>query len=194
MLNIRKNYVKYELIKFLKSYPGKLYFPIDILQLLKCINKCKVYTYQNFAQKYNLSIEQIKIQCQSNDGCTLYNKIIGAYIVLYNDDLTCTNKSRILWTLAHETGHIILKHHLVQNYDNDYKIFESEADYFAANLLTPFAVFEKYNIDSICKIQQCFGISRQAAEYRWEQYQYWKTHEYKTFFDGDIKKIFLSNY
>lgn len=187
---IRKNYIKHELINFLKSYSGQLYFPVDVLSLFNNIDKCKVYTYKHFAEKYKISIEQVIKECQSSDACTYYNNTINAYIVLYNDDLTTTNRSRILWTLAHEMGHIVLKHPLAYNYNNDYKRFELEADYFAANLLTPFAVFENYKVDSICKIQKYFGVSHQAAKYRWDQYKYWKLYEYKSFFDGDIKRIF----
>ena len=42
------------------------------------------------------------------DGCTLFDKQSGYYIVLYNSEITHFEHRN--WTLGHEIGHIYLEH------------------------------------------------------------------------------------
>lgn len=59
-------------------------------------------------------------------------KASNKYSIIYNDN---DSIERIRWTWAHELGHYFLKHDF--NNIDDYDIQETEANYFASQLLMP---------------------------------------------------------
>ncbi len=197
---IRYSFIKQQLINLLKSNNLNNSFPVNVLELFKLVPNCKVMTYQQFADKYNTDIDFVINMCKSKSGCTHYDNKSKNYLVLYNNSNTNHNvNGRILWTLAHELGHIILKHvprvqfnSIAENGFNEdiNKQFETEADFFAANLLSPFQLFKPLEINSSSDIQNIFGLSAQASNFRWENYQKWKQNHIKTAFDNDILKLF----
>ena len=81
------------------------------------------------------------------------------------------NAGRIRWTLAHEIGHIYIGHleviegaEIAYNEQRGfYDQFESEADYFAWNLLAPLPILREMGIRSASEIKQHTGcpIKRQ---------------------------------
>ena len=101
-----------------------------------------------------------------NDGATAI--VNGEPIILTKNEISIPRKR---FTVAHEIGHIMLKH--VGQYElinrepgsNDNPI-EREANMFAARLLAPACVLWGCNVKTAAEIEKLCGISKQAAEYR----------------------------
>lgn len=80
------------------------------------------------------------------------------------------------FTAAHELGHILLGHvgegRLVNREPHpDDNPLEQEANVFAARLLSPACVLWGCGVKSAEDIAELCGISRQAAEFRWQRFQ-----------------------
>lgn len=198
--DVRYNYIKNQLLKLLQLNNSNNY-PMDVLELFRLFPNCRVMTYQNFSKKYGSPIEDIILKCESNSGCTHYDSKNNKYLVLYNDSHENYNvDGRILWTLAHELGHIVLGHLIKlssisliaeNNFNrNIHTTYEQEADFFASCLLAPVQLFEYFNVKSVIDVQNKFGLSSQASIYRWKDYLKWKSRNYQTPFDVEIIKIF----
>lgn len=90
-------------------------------------------------------------------------------IVYFNKNY---NIKRIRFTLAHELGHILLKHenlnHTIHTYNN---IEEYQANIFARCLLMPAIVLKELNCISPQDILNICQVSLQAAEYRSKRMQ-----------------------
>lgn len=90
-------------------------------------------------------------------------------IVYFNKNY---NIKRIRFTLAHELGHILLKHenlnHTIHTYNN---IEEYQANIFARCLLMPAIVLKELNCISPQDISNICQVSLQAAEYRSKRMQ-----------------------
>jgi Zn-dependent peptidase ImmA (M78 family) len=177
-------------------------FPIDPRLILDQIENCKTMTYQTFAEINHCSIQEVYTICESQSGCTHYDIVKDRYLVLFNSSTDNNNVAgRIRWTLAHELGHIILKHLL---YVADKKIaernfrnlsnpeLESEADYFASLLLAPMPLYKQLSIQTAKDIQTTFGLSCEAAECRWRDYLRWTRNHTKTAWENDLKRIYQS--
>lgn len=89
----------------------------------------------------------------------------GDIIILFDDSGLLTRRR---FTIAHEIGHIILKHHLFPPDDavhyfpsQDYK--EVEANNFAGELLRPAALIRKFNLTDTETIMHTFFVSRECA-------------------------------
>ena len=94
---------------------------------------------------------------RDRDGC---NAIIdGNYCILYNETFSSTRKR---FTIAHELGHILMKHSGVP--DN-----EHEANIFASRLLMPACVLYECGVSSATDIMELCDVSRSAAEIRLER-------------------------
>lgn len=83
--------------------------------------------------------------------------------IYFNNNISLTLKR---FTIAHEIGHIILKH---QNIDN--LILEKEANMFAARLLMPTGPLNAMKIESSEEIAQICKVSIEAATYRFKRLQ-----------------------
>ncbi len=201
---IRYNFINNKILSFYKKH-NILKFPITINKLINVINQypnCKVLSYSHFMKIHNCTLQEVILFCDSKSGCTHYDKINDRYLILYNDLPDNNNvEGRILWTLAHEIGHILSAHFLLikENMIADNSIassvnvlLEQEADYFTATFLAPFQLFKTLNINSPIDIQKTFGLSVQASIYRWDKYLKWKQNHIKTAFDNDIIKV-ISN-
>ncbi|WP_206459376.1 ImmA/IrrE family metallo-endopeptidase [Anaerovorax sp. IOR16] len=201
MTRIRYQYINSEILKLLKSLPDNLLcFPLDIKKIIQLIPNCNLSSYSYFANHYNVSINDVISLCNSQSGCTHYDEAKNKYLILYNNSSKNYNvRGRQIWTLAHELGHVKLKHLLYlsekmvaeNRLDNSScTIFEQEADYFAATILCPFQIYKHLKITEPLDIQNIFDLSISASENRFEQYEKWKTHHVKTAFDNDLVKIF----
>ena len=118
-------------------------YPIQPELLLQCIPKsCRILSYQEMAEVTGCTVQDVAVLCKSNSGATHYDPDTNRYLILYNAEM---NAGRIRWTLAHEIGHIYIGHleviegaEIAYNEQRGfYDQFESEADYFAWNLLAP---------------------------------------------------------
>lgn len=146
-------------------------FPIDVFELAKKMN-IKTLKYSEF--DFN---ERSVLLNGSDDGMSWkYNNQI---YIAYND---LRIKTRIRFTIAHEIGHIVLGH-TESNEEN-----ESEADFFARNLLVPPCALLEKNINTEEYIVMMFDVSFSVAKYSLsavnsrEIYGHNKLEEYEVMF------------
>lgn len=147
--------------------------PIDVRSLIKSSNKCTIKRYSKLMERYSFSKQDL-VDNFGNDGAILYDtQNTKPYTIIYND--VDKPDTRINWTLAHELGHFVLKHHIDFDEtklarggltDKEYKILDSEADAFAAELLAPIIVTIAANWDSKDALMQHCGLSSMAARNR----------------------------
>ncbi|MDE6182574.1 MAG: ImmA/IrrE family metallo-endopeptidase, partial [Eubacteriales bacterium] len=80
------------------------------------------------------------------------------------------SKARARFTIAHELGHILLKHnelsHTVHNENDNKNIEEFQANIFARGLLMPAIVLKEINCIGPENISNICNVSLQTAEYR----------------------------
>lgn len=124
--------------------------PLSIKKLIRSIPNLHIQKYSKFAEKRKLSLEETYEILDSEEGC-LWMRNDGQYIILYNDAVD--NNGRIRFTLAHELGHYLLKHNekskktSLARYsltNEEYDVFEKEANYFAKRLLAPIPLIDLY--------------------------------------------------
>ena len=143
-------------------------YPIQPELLLQCIPKsCRILSYQEMAEVTGCTVQDVAVLCKSNSGATHYDPDTNRYLILYNAEM---NAGRIRWTLAHEIGHIYIGHleiiegaEIAYNEQRGfYDQFESEADYFAWNLLAPLPILREMGIRSASEIKATYcPIKRQ---------------------------------
>lgn len=122
----------------------------------------------------NNIISMQTLQNISNEAFTLYTPIKNSYTIAFNDSLPINT---IRFALAHEIGHIVLKHFtnktaIVLQFDenhlrlnrNQVPIIERAADIFAANFLLPAPLLESCNLNCN-EISQLFDVSELSAQY-----------------------------
>lgn len=116
---------------------------------------------QNYCIATKTPITKFYSKGKLRDGCTIDDRESDLYFILYNENL-CEN--RINWTIAHEVGHIYMRH----KYDSAKE--EIEAHFFAAQLLMPEYVLLQiyFNSGSLTKkdLTTLFFVSGEAAEKR----------------------------
>lgn len=116
--------------------------------------------------KYSKSMEIITLidpnLCVDNWGFTI--EIQGKFIIFYDDLI---NKGSQNFTLAHEIGHIVLKHYLQEMPAT----MEKEANMFAARLLMHMCVLHECKVETPEDIQNMCSVSNTAARYRFERLQ-----------------------
>lgn len=144
--------------------------PIKVKEIANIFNNLKIRPYTWFAKKRGLSLEEVCLFAESEEGCCYYQKKNHKYLILYNDNIA--NPGRRRWTIAHEIGHYVLKHNELTNKtilsrsslsNDEYKTFEKEADCFARSLLAPSSILfalRKFNAQDISK---WFDLSMLAA-------------------------------
>lgn len=121
---------------------------------------------------------------ESKDACTDFYANKNLYYIYYNDvDASVTTSNRYRWNIAHELGHILLKHHVNNQKtrifrssltDTEYNELEAEADYFAQLILVPHAVLIGFKVDTYRTIRYMCKISDPAAKRRFYEYSIWK--------------------
>ena len=196
---IRYTYIYNQVLQIYKSLPT-ISFPLDMEMVYPLLSRCRVLTYQQFAQISYASINDVILLCDSKSGCTHYDFSTGRYLILWNSDGSENNvEGRRRWTQAHEAGHVALKHlpvvatqKLAENSFNNLAVpeYEVEANMFASTLLCPMPLFEQLAIQSPHDIQRTFGLSSEASAIRWTAYEKWKLSHRKTFWENDIKRLY----
>lgn len=196
MAYVRSFYIQKQIIEFYKLLPPQLIkLPFDVSLAAKFIPKCKTFTYDNFCIKYDLEYEDVFEITESKHGATHYNKKTGNYLILYNSDRSSFCWERIRFTLAHEIGHIMLKHMETIDFNsntqnNHIKIAETEANQFATSVLSPLPILSAIGVKSPIDIMNICTISPEAAELRFSQYQKWEKYYIKNEFDTQLYSIF----
>lgn len=145
-------------------------FPINIVQLIKRYTNIKIFTYKEFSSIRNVTVEDIIKINSSEDGCIHYYADKDRYLILYNDEINVPE--RIYWTLAHEFGHYMLEHHKeserselsrLEIKDEEYDLYELEADFFARFLINPPSIIKEWNVIDIYRVMNFFKVSFSAA-------------------------------
>lgn len=140
------------LTKYAGDYPI-----IDIYGLLSSFPNVEIYTYSEMAKRFGLSFYDFCSNfSSSNHGFTIRRDKNGrtSYIVLYNERKDATT---IKFTLAHETGHIVMNH------QEDGEIEDKEANCFARNILCPVPVINNFDLQTYSDYMECFRISEPFA-------------------------------
>lgn len=175
-------------------------FPIQPDKLLPCVPyRCRILTYQEMAKAAACSKEDVAVMCKSRAGATHYDIENNRYLILYNESMI---QGRILWTLCHEIGHICLNHlqaiDCAEIANNDgqepYDQYESEADYFAWNLISPLPIMREMSIRSASEIKTRFGLSTQAAALQYDRYVKWCQSHIKTSWENNMLREFHAKY
>lgn len=132
-------------------------FPIDCFQVLQHYGY-KVYTYSELQEKN----KELYEMCISYSEDAFRNGNLK--LIAYNDKMPV---KRIRFSLMHELGHHILVH------KNDLPQNETEANYFASNILAPrIAIYYakcKYRKD----IEEIFNVSSAASYYIAQDFIVW---------------------
>lgn len=158
---------------FLEAYEIDNY-PLDLYDIIKK-SPYDLVRYSDIMIEYNLSLADTCKIVKSPDGQTILED--GIFTIFLND--VNISLGRMLFTLAHEIGHIWLGHLL--DFDitaiphnssgpnmprYKYNILEREANVFARNVLAPLSIFYKLDNKSHFNLQQLFGLSWDAADMR----------------------------
>ena len=122
----------------------------------------------------------------------------GRYVIIYDDSVL--SKGRIIWTIAHEIGHIVLKHLIQFNQteihqgltDQENEALEKEADAFASEFLAPAEVLLNCNCVKKNMIIKLCGLSDEAAYYREEYLKGYTPDEKYLHIDKEILKQFYN--
>lgn len=196
---IRHSYIQKNVLNIYSMIPT-LAFPIDLLEIVKCIPNCRYMSYQDFALLNNCTIDEVIQLCESKSGCTHYDITNDRYLILCNQSTTNNNNiGRQRWTLGHEIGHTVCKHLPLSAYhklsensllkitNSDYEI---EADCFAATLLCPLPICKFLNVQSPEEIQRIFGLSTEASLYRFKEYNKWLYSHIKTAWENDVVRLY----
>lgn len=175
-------------------------YPIHPESILKYIPKnCRILSYQKMAQVAGCSVQDVAVMCKSNSGATHYDPEKNRYLILYNGE---SNTGRIRWTMAHEIGHICIGHlEAIEEAEiaytesrGFYDQFESEADYFAWNLLAPLPIMREMGIRSPSEIKSVYGLSTQAAALQYDRYTKWCRSHIKTAWENGMLRAFRNKY
>jgi hypothetical protein len=120
-----------------------------------------------------VTADDIAAACCSKDGITVFSG--NNFCIAYNDAIRV--KSRISFTLMHEAGHIACGHFGEGRSSlcpSTYKVFEDEANFFAANVLAPAAVVTACGFTTPELLKAACGISYYAAKARVAQLRGWQ--------------------
>lgn len=176
------------------SKMDRIIFPIEPGSLITDIPNCRIMTYSEFAQVNECSVREVIRLCESKSGATHYDTANDRYLILWNrDESGFAGVGRKRWTKAHELGHVILRHlpQAAERFGNlKQPEFEQEADRFAADLLCPSPLFDLLHIQSPVDIGFVFGLSNEASNYRWEEYQRSLRHVENKQWDSDMRWLF----
>lgn len=129
-------------------------FPINCFEILKYY-EIDVYPYSSLN-------ETLKFYCMkySDDALIYKDKIC------YNDN---NPYGRILFSLMHELGHIILNHDI----NHTLKI-EQEANYFASNILAPRMAIHYSGCKNQNDVANQFHLTQEASQYAFDDYKRWR--------------------
>lgn len=158
---------------FLEDYNITNY-PVDLFSIIDK-SPYALVPYSDIMEFFNCELEFVCKKLKSNEGRTVYQD--GIYTIAYND--VSKSPGRILFTLAHELGHIYLNHMLdfkitempkacdeVEMPRYEYDVLEREANAFARNILVPIPLYYFLKEKEPHILQRNFGITYDAAVVR----------------------------
>lgn len=183
--NSRRSEIKWAVYNTLQKDDSPC-LPVKIGKIIRACKNIKLITYSSQIKKYNISYKELIINAETKDSYAVRCKSQNRFCIYYNDiDKNIVKSNRVRWNLAHELGHVILKHHNLcnknklfrGNIDDDiYNYLEEEADYFAQLILVPHAALIGFEIESHQSIRFMCEISGPASKKRFYEYSKWKRH------------------
>lgn len=139
----------------LQNYDGR-YPQIDIFHIIRNHPKIKLHTFTEIASRLGISVEEFVAELSESDmGYTVYDRAKGRWLIYYNDTKCDTT---IRFTIAHELGHIVLKH------TEDNSVTDREANCFARNLLCPVPLRNELGLKTLDDYCSAFDISDRMAK------------------------------
>ncbi|NEZ74972.1 ImmA/IrrE family metallo-endopeptidase [Clostridium botulinum] len=161
ILKHRIEYITRSVKIFLKDFNLK-HWPLDCVELILKIQK---------DQSLPIQIKSMANLPHNFDAATIYSKESNSFLIIVNRNkihypFKISKHRRLNFTLAHELGHIYLKHHeLPENCktEKDLYIEELEADEFAGKILMPKNKIYTSNFTSIKEIATYFNVSESAV-------------------------------
>lgn len=141
----------------LSAYKGA-YPVIDIFSILKSFPNVMIKTYSEAAKRSGLSFGDFcEYRASSRHGFTIRREKQGRkqFLVYYND---YKDETTVRFTLAHETGHIVLDH------EKDGEVQDKEANCFARNILCPVPLIKGFEVKTVSEYMKCFDISEPFAK------------------------------
>lgn len=171
-------------------------FPIDIFSLELTDAFLMIETFKKCSEETKSKISDYSINEFAKDAYCFRDNFYGIYVILYNDEII--SDGRKLWTLAHEIGHLILKHPnpLQEDIsDEENQSFEGEADFFASQLLLPDCILKDLIKNGVpvtsMYLSKTFGISMTAATNRLKSM---RIKYESSFFETDLDEIIILKY
>lgn len=143
-------------------------FPIRIVPLFDKFDDLILIPYSQATAAENISIAELEEKVtHSDDAATL--KRGNKFFVFYNDNTFEKTVERIRYSIIHELGHIALNHFNDERTlltssamsDEEYKRLEVEANFFAAEFLSPKALIPSEW--KVSEIQSIFRVSKDSA-------------------------------
>ena len=181
----RRNEIKECVYNTLVLY-GIPSLPVKIGSIIRNIKYIKLITYSSQIKKHDITYEELILNAETKDSYAVWNSVIDRYCIYYNDiEPNIVNSNRVRWNLAHELGHIMLRHHekagIEKLYrkgldDATYKQLENEADYFAQLILVPHVVLYAFRVRNSNDIRYLCKISDPASKRRYYAYKKWSLH------------------
>jgi len=165
--------------RFLYEYKLR-WLPIDIKQI--AIENWNLKWAHDHAEELGLTNDYVcRHVLQSYDGATFYYPKDGKYQIILNiinPDGTERLPERVIWTCAHEVGHIYLGHFTKYGVDclankkispELYEKLEFEADMFAGEVLASKWLMRDIDVESENDVAMFCGISDPAALARYRK-------------------------
>lgn len=141
--------------------PGKL--PVRLATLIRAMPGIRLRDYGWFSRVNACHAWDVPKLANSADGCSWWMPERDRFLILYNQQAALR---RARWTIAHELGHCLLRHHEQRLGRGDgqlYSALEAEANAFAAALLAPASVLLAIGDLHGQRIKALCGISAEAA-------------------------------
>ncbi|GAA0080791.1 MULTISPECIES: ImmA/IrrE family metallo-endopeptidase [Clostridium] len=157
----RIDYINKRVQIFIEYFKLK-HWPLDCVELILKIEK---------NQSLPIQIKSMANLSDSFDVATVYSKENNSFLIIVNRNkihypFKISKHCRLNFTLAHELGHIYLRHHeLPQNCktERDLYIEELEAAEFAGKILMPKNKIYTGNFKSIKEVAKYFNVSESAV-------------------------------
>lgn len=181
---IRTAYIQKQILNIFR-HMDSITFPIVPENLLPLLSfPCRFLSYTEAAQVIGCTVDAIYRMCGSSSGATQYQPNANRCLIFYNNSQP---DGRVLWTKAHELGHVMLGHiHMMGGRHCHYDLLEREADFFAWNLLAPMPLMREFGIQNPKQVQRVFGLSKQAADLCFQRYVRWERSHIKTAWENDL--------
>jgi hypothetical protein len=182
-LTPRQDFVCRKACSFILS-EGIRSLPVDPFAIIRR-NRWGLTTYSHLGELTDSAAGIGLMLLGSPDGFTIYNG--RNYCIAYNDSSQAYR--RIVFTLMHEIGHIVLGHFVFFSEGeliSRQRPFESEASLFASHVLAPSAVVMRCGLDTPRLLMSACSLSAPAAERRLRQLRGWKPSDC----DREVEKAF----